>query len=168
MPIAVQAYTNEGTVRGVVAAYGHIRDIVETETRLTIERAAWSDGRNGNSATIEVDDLLIIPLIDDPSLPVHATWHALRLEVGPYLVTGEMPTLPGFDPDRALARPSGNFVMLRTVEVLDGQTERPIAAHVAALVNRYAVEQFEAGLMLGFFFPGAHFNSPSVETTADG
>jgi len=168
VPIPVEAYTSEGTVRGIVATSGHIRDVVEKETRLTIERAAWSDGRNGGSATIEVDDLLIIPLSDDPSLPVHATWHPLVLEVGPYLVTGEMPTLPGFDPDRALARPTGSFVMLRTVEVLDGETAQPIAAHVAALVNRYAVERFEADLMLGYFFPGAHFDAPPVEAPAEG
>jgi len=167
VPIPVEAYTNEGMVRGIVTASGHIRDIVETETRLTIERAAWSDGRNGGSATIEVDDLFIIPLTDDPSLPVHATWHPLILEVGPYLVTGEMPTLPGFDPDRALARPSGNFVMLRTVEVLDGETAAPIAAHVAALVNRYAVERFESTMMLGFFFPGAHFDAPAKDSPED-
>ena len=160
MPIAVEAYTNEGAVRGVVAASGNIRDVVETETRLTIERASWSNGRDGGPATIEVDDLLIIPLRDDPNLPVHATWHPLRLEVGPYLVTGEMPTLPGFDPEKALARPTGSFVMLRTVEILDGATAEPISAHVAALVNRYAVERFEAGIMLGFFFPGAHFDAP--------
>jgi hypothetical protein len=167
VPIPVEAYTNEGAVRGIVAASGHIRDVVETETRLTIERATWSDGRAAGSTNIEIDDLLIVPLVDDPSLPVHATWHPLRLEVGPYVVTGEMPTLPGFDPDRALARPTGSFVMLRTVEVLDRQTGEPIAAHVAALVNRYAVERFEAGLMLGFFFPGAHFDAPPAEESAE-
>lgn len=167
MPIAVEAYTSAGEVRGIVAASGHIRDVVETETRLTIERATWSDGRNGGSTVLEMDDVLIVPLLDDPSLPVHATWHPLRLEVGPYLVTGEMPTLPGFDPEKALARPTGSFVMLRTVEVLDGQTAEPIGAHVAALVNRYAVERFEAGLMLGFFFPGAHYEATQSEEPAE-
>ena len=35
---------------------------------------------------------------------------AISLVVGPYIVAGELPTLPGFDPGRALTRPSGEFV----------------------------------------------------------
>lgn len=168
MPIAVEAYTSEGVVRGFTAASGHIRDTLEAVTRLTIEQAAGADGRPLGTITLEVDDILIVPILDDPSLPVHATWHPLRLDVGPYVVTGEMPTLPGFDPGRALLRPTGSFVMLRTVEVLDLGTDLPIAAHTAALVNRYAVERFEAGLMLAFFFPGAHFDTVEAEAPVEG
>ena len=39
--------------------------------------------------------------------PVHAAWHPIRLEAGPWLVEGDLPTLPGFDPGRALTRPTG-------------------------------------------------------------
>ena len=65
-----------------------------------------------------------------------------------------MPTLPGFDPGRALARPTGEFVLLRTSGVgprRPGRRRHP----AAALVNRYAVDRVAADLMLGFFFPGA-------------
>jgi hypothetical protein len=165
VPVPIEAYTTGGLIRGAVAGAGHLRDIVETETRLTIERASWNGGPPSADLVVEVDDLLVLPMADDPSLPVHATWHPLRLEVGPYVVSGEMPTLPGFDPDRALARPTGSFVLLRTVEIGDRATGEPLAAHVAALVNRYGVERFEAGMMLGFFFPGAHFDAPAQEAS---
>ena len=54
---------------------------------------------------------------DDPFIAAHAAWHAIELEVGPYTVSGDLPTLPGFDPGRALTRPSGEFVMLRDVRL---------------------------------------------------
>ena len=41
--------------------------------------------------------------------PVHATWHALRLVVGPFHLTAELPTLPGYDPGRSLTRPGFAF-----------------------------------------------------------
>ena len=98
---------------------------------------------------------------DDPGSPVHATWHRIRLEVGPYEVEGEMPTLPGFDPGRALTRPTGEFVLLKDVRIAprgggDAAVSggAPVGHH--ALVNRYGVESVACDLMLGFFFPGAH------------
>ena len=101
---------------------------------------------------------------DESAIPVHASWHALRIEVGPYVLEGELPTLPGYDPDRALARPNGEFVLVREPRLgrlggalgLIGQE---------ALVNRYSVERVEADIMLGFFFPGAAMPATS-ETDA--
>jgi hypothetical protein len=64
--------------------------------------------------------------------------------------------MPGFDPGRALTRPSGEFVLLRDVRISRG--DRPgleVARGDHAFVNRYAVEHIRAELMLGFFFPGA-------------
>ena len=64
--------------------------------------------------------------------------------------------MPGFDPGRALTRPSGEFLLLRDVRL--SVRERPeagVAVGDHALVNRYAVERIRADLMLGFFFPGA-------------
>ena len=67
-----------------------------------------------------------------------------------------MPTMPGFDPGRALARPTGEFVLLRDVSIgLVGEADGPDMSRAMALVNRYMVERVEADLMLGFFFPGA-------------
>ena len=64
--------------------------------------------------------------------------------------------MPGFDPGRALTRPSGEFLLLRDIRL--SVRERPeagIATGDHALVNRYAVDRIRADLMLGFFFPGA-------------
>ena len=118
--------------------------------------------------TIPIDDVLIAVADDDPSVPVHAAWHGIRLEVGPYTLEGELPTLPGFDPGRALTRPSGEFVLLRDVRVgLRSDRARapltPVGHH--ALVNRYAVERVAADLMLGFFFPGAAMVQQDVAET---
>ena len=92
-------------------------------------------------------------------LAFSASWHAIRLEVGPYLVEGEMPTFPGFDPGRALTRPTGDFVLLRDVRVGPRDSPDPLASSDTvgqhALVNRYGVESVACDLMLGFFFPGA-------------
>jgi hypothetical protein len=106
--------------------------------------------------TVAEDDILIA-VADDPNvIPVHAQWHDVAVDVGPYLVTGQMPTMPGFDPGRALARPTGEFVLLRDVRIaLVGDADGPAVAHAAALVNRYVVDRVVADLMLGFFFPGA-------------
>jgi hypothetical protein len=74
--------------------------------------------------------------------------------------------MPGFDPGRALARPTGTFVLLRDVRI--GLLERPDSgtdSHPQGLVNRYAVDAVEADLMLGFFFPGARI---SVDAPAAG
>jgi hypothetical protein len=67
-----------------------------------------------------------------------------------------MPTLPGYDPGRALTRPSGEFVLLRDVRLArrdDPTRSVPLAHH--ALINRYGVERVDADIMLGFYFPGA-------------
>jgi hypothetical protein len=67
-----------------------------------------------------------------------------------------MPTMPGFDPGRALARPTGEFVLLRDVRIaLRGDVDGPSMALPSAFVNRYVVDRVAADLMLGFFFPGA-------------
>ena len=166
MSIHVEAYTEAGVIRGVVARSGHLRDVLEAGGDLLIERATWQARGETKAAPagqveIPVDDLLAVVGDDDPTIPVHASWHSLRVELPPYVLTGELPTLPGYDPGRALARPTGTFVVLRDVELgTDEETGRPLA-HIA-LVNRYAVERVEADLMLGFYFPGAALTEGSA------
>jgi hypothetical protein len=78
------------------------------------------------------------------------------LDSGPYTLEGDLATMPGFDPGRSLARPSGEFVLLRDVRLsLRGHPEAGVSVGEHCLVNRYAVEAIRADLMLGFFFPGA-------------
>jgi hypothetical protein len=174
MPIAVDAYTMGGVASGVSPRAGHVREAIEQEGRLVLERVQWRplDGsapQTIRDASIPIDDILIAVAAEDDALPVHAQWHAIRLELGPYVVEGEMPTMPGFDPGRALTRPTGEFVLLRDVRIGARQvgstaTDRPIAAH--ALVNRYVVESVQADLMLGFFFPGAEMINAQPESPA--
>ena len=69
---------------------------------------------------------------------------------------GELPTLPGFDPGRALTRPSGEFLLIRDIRLsVRARPEAGVAIGDHALVNRYTVDRIRADLQLGFFFPGA-------------
>jgi hypothetical protein len=161
MPTRVQIYAANGVAIAVVARSGSLREIVEAGNDVVLEQAVWHplDG----SAAQSVGDLILPP--DDIHIaiseameegPVHAQWHDVEVDLGPYRVTGQMPTMPGFDPGRALARPTGEFVLLRDVQIalLDG-AEAGSVRQRSALVNRYVVDRVEADLMLGFFFPGA-------------
>jgi hypothetical protein len=163
MPIRVEMYLAGGVAGGVVARSGHLRDALETGEPIEVERASWT-GLDGSSSAaprgllLEPDDLCIAVGDDDAGPPVHAAWHAVRLVVGPYVVEAELPTLPGFDPGRALTRPTGAFVLLRDVRIsLVDRPDGGTATHPHALVNRYAVDEVTSDLMLGFFFPGAHY-----------
>jgi hypothetical protein len=167
MPISVDAYTMGGVASGVLPRPGHLREIMEHEGRLDLERVQWQplEGavQQTSNVSIPIDDVLIAVADDESLIPVHAQWHSIRLELGPYVVEGEMPTMPGFDPGRALTRPTGEFVLLRDVRLGRRSTEEaapadiPIGDH--ALINRYVVEAVSADLMLGFFFPGAEMIS---------
>lgn len=98
--------------------------------------------------------MVVDPVVEEGA--VHMMWHALHLVTGPYIVDGELATLPGFDPAKALARPSGTWIRLRDVHVapLDDPGHE-LARHDAILVQRYSVEAVVADLMLSLFFPGA-------------
>ncbi len=157
----VDAYTAGGIASGLVVRAAHVRDALEGEPALILEHVSWQSidapaARPAGEVAIPIDDVLLVVADDDPPLPVHHAWHAVRLELGPYEVEGDLPTLPGFDPGRALTRPSGEFVMLRDARVRrrDDPAAEPVV-RVYALVNRYTVERVEADIMLGFFFPGA-------------
>jgi hypothetical protein len=161
MSIRVDAYTAGGIVSGTVEGAEHLRTQIEHAPELTVTDASWAslggaDPRTGSTATIPIDDLLIAVADEDPSTAVHASFHPISLVVGPYLIAGELPTLPGFDPGRALTRPSGEFVLLRDVrlDLADGSNDTAVMCPYA-FVNRYSVERVTADLMLGFFFPGA-------------
>lgn len=161
MPIRVEIYGAAGVTIGVVARAGRLREALECGRDLLVERA-YSHPLDGSSAqpsgelSIAPDDVLIAVADEVADGPVHAQWHDISLDVGPYRVTGQMPTMPGFDPGRALARPTGEFVLLRDVRIaLLHEADGSAVAQSGALVNRYVVDRVAADLMLGFFFPGA-------------
>jgi hypothetical protein len=159
--LRVQVYTNEGIATGVLADVPRFKDHLESNESLILHATRWQPLTGGSESPgqvqIAIDDILIAVAAEETHGPVHATWHAIRLEAGPYEITGELATMPGFDPGRALTRPSGEFVILRDVRVsLLSNPDLGDVAHAEALINRYDVDVVDADLMLGFFFPGAH------------
>jgi hypothetical protein len=165
MPIRLEAYTLGGIVTGVVTRPGHLRDILEASTELAVADASSAplDGSAtvAGAQEIAMDDLVVAVGEDEHPGPVHAAWHPIRLEAGPWVIEGDLPTLPGFDPSRALTRPTGTFVLLRDVRIsLLNQPDAGENVHDSVLVNRYTVDRVDADLMLGFFFPGAHISAP--------
>jgi hypothetical protein len=171
MPLHVEIYAAGGIGIGVVARSGHLRDALDAGGSLVLERVVWhplddASPRDLGELIIPPDDVHLATAEDAEDFPVHAQWHDIQLEVGPYRVSGQMPTMPGFDPGRALARPTGEFVQLRDVSIgLVGEADGTGLFRAMALVNRYMVDRVEADLMLGFFFPGATMVSTGGSTS---
>ena len=161
MPIRVEIYAADGVAIADVARAGSLRELVEAGRELLLERVTWhpldgSPARPAADLSLAPDDIHVAASDSYEDGPVHAQWHDVAVDLGPYRVTGQMPTMPGFDPGRALARPTGEFVLLRDVEItLVGREGAGSVHQRSALVNRYVVDRVEADLMLGFFFPGA-------------
>lgn len=172
MAIRVEVYTIGGMARGILARSGPLREALSSEDRLQLEGTVWQGlddpaPRPAGTVVIAIDDILFAVADDEPGAPVHVAWHHVLLDSGPYALEGELATMPGFDPGRSLARPSGEFVLLRDVRLsLRGRPEAGVSAGDHALVNRYAVERIRADLMLGFFFPGAAIASTSAPTAS--
>jgi len=162
MPIALEAYIPAGLLTGSVVADGRLIDLLAGFTSVVVQHASVAplDGapqRTDDWSTVAVDDLLIVVAAPGTVLAHHAVWHPIVIDAGPYRIRGELPALPGFDPARALARPTGSFVLLGQAAV-ELQSEGAIWGrndHAFVWVNRYAVERVESDLELGFFFPGA-------------
>jgi hypothetical protein len=167
----IEAFTAGGVVSGAVARRGGLRYGLDRFPFLEVDGATSYALAGGTTQRrphlrLEMDDVLIL-CPESAELPIHASWHLVELTLGPFLVSGALPTLPGFDPGRALARPGGPFIMLRDVRVdLIGHPEGGRVERPHALVNRYAVEGVGADIDLGYFFPGARFhaleNAPSA------
>lgn len=168
MPIRVDAYMSDGVASGSLVADGTLHGVLDTGS-LVLESATWQTLGTPSRERVGVlrlvsDEVLVAIGDDEAALSVHATWHRVRLESGPFVVEGDLATLPGFDPGRAITRPSGAFLELRDVRL--GRVGQESAGAVSAghgLVNRYAVEQLQADLMLGFFFPGAVIESTEIQ-----
>jgi|GEM_PF-1160742 len=161
MTIAFEAYTAEGIRHGAIDDDGRLGDLLESLEQVTVEagRLARLDGTEAvhqGATRLEVDDFLIVVAPPELTGPAHSVWHDVRIHSGPYVIEARLPTLPGFDPARALARPSGSFVLLGEVHIgLGGHLDDGVDIHPLAWVNRYAVDRIESDLELGFFFPGA-------------
>jgi hypothetical protein len=168
----VEIYTPVGVLAGTTS------DALDGETHemtvpLTVSDARWypldgSGASHRGTVLVDPDDLLLLVAPQD-AVKVHMTWYPIAVELGPYRLTGQLATHPGFDPARAIARPGGTLIAISDVTIeLNGlatggaSTTRP---HV--LVNRYAVDLVSSPLMLGHFFPGARL-VPEHATAAAG
>ena len=115
---------------------------------------------------VDPDDILILTT-PEPEMKVHMAWYSVILDVGPYRVTGQLATHPGFDPVKAIARPSNGFVALREATIeLPGEPNAGTAERTYVQINRYAVDSVASTLMLGFFFPGARLVKQEPVTAA--
>jgi hypothetical protein len=158
----IEAFTAGGIASGAVAPPWSLHDGLESEQPVDLDGTTWYPLTGGAAERrgrlhLEVDEMLVV-CSDEQEMPIHSAWHSVELDLGPYRITGELPTLPGFDPGRALSRPGGPYILIRDVKLEltaspdAGRVERP-----HAFVNRYAVERVAADIDLGFYFPGARF-----------
>jgi len=167
----VEIYTPTGVLIGRTVGIPLTNDGPDLESATSVSDARWyphDHGRPEQRGQLRVipDEILLIAT-DEADMTVHMNWFPITLDVGPYRVTAMIATLPGFDPERALARPGSTYIPLReaTIEIL-GRTDVAPAKRDHVHVNRYAVEMFSSSLMLGFFFPGASFAAPEAEPVA--
>ena len=171
MAIAFEAYIAAGRLGGWVVADRRLVDLLATFTSVVVEGPSFAPipGSIGASGayvapgtpwtSVAVDDLFVVAAPPETVIPLHPAWHRVALDMAPYVVEGALPSLPGFDPERALARPRGAFLLLARVRIgLDmagGGAAQPLRELPYAWVNRYAVKRVESDLNLGRFFPGA-------------
>ena len=161
----VEAFTAEGVVRGSMNSLPEFAATAGAPTSVDVDRATWHPLVGGpverrGPVRLPTDDVLVL-WTDGQDLPIHATWYEVELVLGPYTITGALPTMPGFDPGRALARPGGPFILIRDARLsLIGNPDGGHVERSHAFVNRYAVERVVASIDLGYFFPGAAFAQP--------
>lgn len=156
----IEIFTPTGVLAGSAAGVPLTNEGPDLSSPLDVHHARWypvDGGRPSHRGVSQAqpDDILLI-VTPEPELKVHMAWYSVALEVGPYRVSGRLATHPGFDPERALARPGSTFVPLRDAVIeLIGRDDSGSAERPYLHVNRYAVERVTASLMLGFYFPGA-------------
>ena len=156
----VEIFTPTGVVSGTTSRAAVERDGRGAPRALSVEASRWypldgGEPERRETVIVPPDEILLV-VLGPPAFTLHASWYPIELDVGPYRVEGHLPVAPGFDPARALARPTGPFVDLRDLTIsIPGVPGAGIAERPHAQVNRYAVERVASSLMLGFFFPGA-------------
>lgn len=163
----VEIFTPTGVLSGLTARVPLSTNGPDLTAAIRVREASWfplhgGPGEKRRDSQVSPDDILIL-VAAQPALLVHMNWFSVTLDLGPYRVTGELATHPGFVPEQSLARPGSTFVPLRDarIELVDqAGTGAANRAHVH--VNRYAVERVVSSLMLGHYFPGANLLTPET------
>lgn len=163
MPAPIEIFTADGVLSGSAADLFDLRERLESSEEFAFPDARWSSFAGApppDVRALPVDDIVAAAGELDPSRVVHANWHDVILEAGPYRISGLLPVLPGFDPGRALTRPGGTFIQLRKVSLgIAGRADAGELDREAVLVNRYTVDRVTSDLVLAFFFPAAEFTT---------
>jgi hypothetical protein len=167
----VEVFTPSGVLAGLTAGVPLSTNGPDLTAALPVREARWfpligSSAEPRSETQVAPDDILVL-VASQPAVLVHMTWFSVTLDLGPYRVTGELATHPGFVPEQSLARPGSTFVALRDarIELID-EAGAGAADRAYVHVNRYAVERVVSSLMLGHYFPGASLLTP--ETVAAG
>jgi hypothetical protein len=164
MRIAIRGYAGDCTLTGQLdVAGGRLSDVLNSAEALSVQEAvltALADGREVEAGLIEIerDDLFALepahaPAGDDQRR-VRTVRHALRAQAGPYVVFGDVHTLPGVAPlrifnDRRAMVPMTNCVIRYDAA---GQTQvrrAPLLlvnAQLIAAVDLASAEQVEEEL----------------------
>src|SRR5690349_2532638 len=120
----IEIYTPTGVLAGVAARAPLRNDGPDLESGFAMGDVRWYP-IDGSSPTqrgevwLQADEILLV-VTEDQEIGVHMNWHDICVDVGPYRVSGSIATMPGFDPDKALARPGSTYVPLRdaTIELV--------------------------------------------------
>jgi len=169
----IEIYTSTGVLSGTpdfvpIAPDGPATDDGPDPTMpFVLADARWYPLDGGQPArapvsSVSQDDAFVV-VTPPPELKIHLTWYRIALELGPYRVTGNLATHPGFDPEKSISRPSGTFIPLSDVAIeLIGRPGAGIAERAHVHVNRYVVDRVTSPIMLGHFFPGAQMESSQM------
>jgi hypothetical protein len=160
----LEVFTADAVMTGTWPGDPDLHDVLESSGTLRLRTPTWTPHEEPGAAAppdgLAVDDVIAVVGDSDSRLSIHANWHDVVIDAGPYRITAQLPVLPGFDPGRALARPGSTFLLLRDAKLeLLGRPEAGELERAFVLVNRYAVDRVASDLVLGFFFPAAHFET---------
>ena len=111
----VEIFTPTGVLAGLTAGVPLSTNGPDLTAALNVREARWfplvrraAPSRSARPRSPRTTSSSSSP--PQPAVQVHMTWYSVTLDLGPYRVTGELATHPGFVPEQSLARPGSTFV----------------------------------------------------------
>jgi hypothetical protein len=166
MAVTLECFLGDSYLAGsFTGSHAQCRAVLDAGTTMDLDDVTLVALRELEAGTAEraptgsvgADDILILALPRDPEAPqIHSVHYPVTLSLGPYTVSGDLSMFPGFDPARALTRPSSDFVDIHgatvTIATPTGEIDQP---YEEVAVNRFAVERVVSDIDMTFWFPGA-------------